>query len=526
MAGQNKGKKDIPRDIQADYHLIAEAAEDSIYIIDSDMRVVYVNAYGASRLGGSPQMIKGQTITDLFPPQAAKHQLESLARVFENGKTVLHDDWSAFGDQNVWLSTRLVPVKDETGKVRAIIGFSRDISDRKVAEIALERSEAELQQRLKYANGVSSLAEAIISTEDRQGLLNQMVETVGATLELDRVLIYRVDFDENVISGLSEWLNPDAPGIKSTKNDFPLDVFLRGAVYLWKKRKPLTSDYNKVNPLLVGDGSSELLHGEMGIKSLLWYPFFYEDKKFYALVFNQVTERRDWTKDEVEFTGALAKQITVAIQKLDIVRARDIADAALRESLLHLRRMVEETVNALAVTAEKKDPYTAGHQERVVTLATAISRLLGLSEDRIEGVRIAAMVHDIGKIYVPAEILAKPAQLSELEFGMVRGHSQFGADILENIDFPWPIAKAVLQHHERLDGSGYPKGLKNGEICLEARILAVADVVESMCSHRPYRAKFGCGQALDEIKAGRGILYDEAVVDACAQLFADGYKFD
>ncbi len=526
MAGTKTKKERATRDIQADYRLIAEAAEDSIYIIDTDMRVVYVNTYGASQLGGSPEMIMGQSISDLFPPQAAEHQLKSLQRVFGNGETVLCEDWSAFGAQNIWLSTRLVPVKDGAGKVRGVIGFSRDITDRKVAEIAIARSEAELKQRLGYAKSVSALAEAIIATEDRQGLLQQMVETVGETLGIDRVLIYRVDFNKEIIEGLSEWLNPKSKTAKSTRNDFPLDVFLRGAVSLWKKRQPLVSHYNEVNSVLVGDSSSELLHGSMGIKSLLWYPFFYEDQKFYSLVFNQVTQRRDWTKDELEFTGSVAKQITLAIQKLDIARARDIADAALRESLLQLRRMVQETVSALAVTAEKKDPYTAGHQERVVTLATAISRLLGFSEERIEGVRIAAMVHDIGKIYVPSEILVKPTGLTDIEFGMVQTHSRFGADILEKIDFPWPIAKAVLQHHERIDGSGYPQGLKNGEICLEARILAVADVVESMCSNRPYRAMLGCDEAITEIKAGRGSLYDETVVDACVQIFREGYKFD
>jgi PAS domain S-box-containing protein len=526
MVKSETGVKKSGRATDTDYRVIAEAAEDSIYIIDREMKVLYVNTHGANQLGGSPEMIEGQSIKKLFPPPAAEHQLFSLNQVFNTGKPVLHEDWSAYGDQNVWLNTRLVPVKDESGRVKAIIGFSRDITDRKVAEIALERSEAELKRQLKYAKAINRLAAFIISTKATQALLDQMVEVIGSTLDLDRALIYRVDFNENVVEGMSEWLNPNTPGLESTKRRYNLDMFLRGAVYMWKQRKPLISHYNEVNPELVGDGSSETLHGAMNIKSLLWYPFYFGDKQYYALTFNQVANRRDWTKEELEFSATVADQVTVAILKLASLKEQTKTDKALQDSTDHLRRVLEETVNALAVTAEKKDPYTAGHQERVVKLATAIAREMNLSEDRIEGVRIAAMVHDIGKIYIPAEILVKPATLNDLEFGMVRSHSQFGFDILKTIDFPWPIAKAVLQHHERIDGSGYPLGLKGDQICLEAKILAVSDVVESMCSHRPYRPKLGVKKALAEITSGRGTLYDPAVADACAKLFEDGFKFE
>lgn len=181
----------------------------------------------------------------------------------------------------------------------------------------------------------------------------------------------------------------------------------------------------------------------------------------------------------------------------------------------------------LSGLVELRDPYTAGHQKNVSRLAECIARKMGLDEEKVRGVRMAGTIHDVGKINVPAEILSKPGRLGDLEFRLVRTHPQAGWEALRNIDVPWPLADIVHQHHERLDGSGYPDNLKEPDILLEARIIAVADVVEAMSSHRPYRAAFTVEQALDEIKAGAGLLYDGAVVGACCAVFEeDGFAFD
>ncbi len=206
---------------------------------------------------------------------------------------------------------------------------------------------------------------------------------------------------------------------------------------------------------------------------------------------------------------------------------RKRAEAAMRESMAELRATFRQTVRALASMAEKRDPYTAGHQQRVGRLARAIGRVMGLSEDAQEGLEMVGVLHDVGKIYVPAEILSKPARLSHMEMAIMKSHPEVGFEILREVNFPWPVARAVLEHHERLDGSGYPAGLKDGEICREARILAVADVVEAMSSHRPYRPALGVDAALDEIRAGRGRLYDAQVVDACLELITGGsFRFE
>jgi len=192
-----------------------------------------------------------------------------------------------------------------------------------------------------------------------------------------------------------------------------------------------------------------------------------------------------------------------------------------------LLNAMKATVEAIAMTVELRDPYTAGHQQRVTALACAIATEMEFPEEKHDGLRMAGTVHDIGKVYVPAEILAKPSALNELEYNMIKIHPEAGYNILKNVDFPWPIAQIVLQHHERMDGSGYPKGLSGEAIILEARILAVADVVESMASHRPYRPAQGIEKALEEITQNRGKLYDADVVDACIRLFTEkDFKFE
>ncbi|MBN1833624.1 MAG: response regulator [Deltaproteobacteria bacterium] len=178
-------------------------------------------------------------------------------------------------------------------------------------------------------------------------------------------------------------------------------------------------------------------------------------------------------------------------------------------------------VEALAMTVEMRDPYTAGHQNRVSSLACAITEELGYDGTNVEGIRMAAKIHDLGKITVPAEILNKPGRLTEIEFTLIKTHSRLGYEILKDIAFPWPIAQIVLQHHERLDGSGYPQGLTEKEILLEAKILAVADVIEAMASHRPYRPALSLDEALEEIVRHKGRLYDSEVTDACLRLFRE-----
>jgi PAS domain S-box-containing protein/putative nucleotidyltransferase with HDIG domain len=223
--------------------------------------------------------------------------------------------------------------------------------------------------------------------------------------------------------------------------------------------------------------------------------------------------------------GDILKDKRIVVVYEDITE-RKRAQGELKLSFERVQKRLEETVNALSSMTEKRDPYTAGHQQRVAQLAGAIAREMKLPENQVEGILVASTLHDIGKIYEPSEILSKPGILTDIEFLMMKVHPQIGYDILKNIEFPWPVARIVRQHHEKLDGSGYPEGLSGDDILLEARIIAVADVVEAMASHRPYRAALGITLALKEISENRGILYDPVAVDSCLKLFKEKrFKF-
>ena len=202
-------------------------------------------------------------------------------------------------------------------------------------------------------------------------------------------------------------------------------------------------------------------------------------------------------------------------------------DKALKESYNKLDKTLDAVIQTIALTVELRDPYTAGHQHRVARLACAIAAGMGLSPEKIKGIGVVGAIHDIGKICVPAEILSKPGRITDAEFSIIKEHPRTGYDILKGIDFPWPVAQSVLQHHERMNGTGYPGRLSGENIILEARILAVADVVEAMASHRPYRASLGIDKALEEISQKKGILYDSLVADACLKLFHEkGFNID
>ena len=244
---------------------------------------------------------------------------------------------------------------------------------------------------------------------------------------------------------------------------------------------------------------------------------FIEDFNYEDIVMQGASDFLQKPVRIAEFIARLKRVIAERRSRIDLKQA--LAD--LKLNLEKLRRAMEGIVEAISVTVEMRDPYTSGHQRRVSEVAVAIGRELGLDEHCIEGLRIAGIIHDIGKISIPAEILSRPGKLSEAEFEIIKVHPQVGYEIVKGVNFPWPVAQAILQHHERLDGSGYPNGLKGEQIILEARILAVADVVEAMSSHRPYRPGLGIDAALAQLHQEVGTKLDADVVAACERLFRE-----
>ena len=248
-----------------------------------------------------------------------------------------------------------------------------------------------------------------------------------------------------------------------------------------------------------------------------------EIQHFAASLSTKWLGERELRKIRNDLEGRIEKRTIELIKlnqqlKKDIAR-RERAEAEVRSTLVKLRSAMGGVVQAMALTVERRDPYTAGHQRRVSDLARGVAAEMGLPGQQIDGIRMAGLIHDLGKICVPAEILSKPGKLTEIEHTLIKDHPQVGFEILKEIEFPWPVAQIVLQHHERIDGSGYPAGLSGDDIMIEAKTLAVADVVEAMASHRPYRPTLGREMALEEISQNRGSLYEADVVDACVKLF-------
>ncbi len=253
-------------------------------------------------------------------------------------------------------------------------------------------------------------------------------------------------------------------------------------------------------------------------------------KAFEIGAYDYITKPLDLSRVLISVTNALHRrelEINDRAYRYELENRVMERTAKLQETMVRLEKTLDGVIDTIAFTLEKRDPYTSGHQRRVARLACSIGKGMNLPEDLISGLRMAALIHDIGKIYVPSDILSKPGKLSETEFGLIKCHPQVGYEILKKIEFPWPIAEITFQHHERIDGSGYPRGLSGSEILLEAKILGVADVVEAMVSHRPYRPAFGLDKVIEEVLKNRGILYEAEVADACLEILKkDGVKLD
>ena len=270
-------------------------------------------------------------------------------------------------------------------------------------------------------------------------------------------------------------------------------------------------------------GKGKIRHNAKAGKNLFnihyYIPIYYGDKRL-GVINLLMSGTHPISDKEDEFFHSIADVLAGIIEQR-------LTDDKLNQTVSTLRTTLGSTIHAMALAVETRDPYTAGHQRRVSNLARAIATEMGLSQDQIEATRIAGIVHDLGKISVPSEILSKPGEISLIEHMLINTHPQIGYEILSGISFPWPIAQIVLQHHERLDGSGYPAGLTKDDILIEARVISVADVVEAMASHRPYRPSRGIQLAMEEITNNKGILYDPRVVDACLKLFLNkGFKFE
>jgi PAS domain S-box-containing protein len=402
----------------------------------------------------------------------------------------------------ITLLTSKMPLTDPSGEIRGVLGTYIDITERK-------RSEKTMLRTIGALKTLSSCNMALVHACDEESLLN----------EICRILV--------TMSGYSlAWVGFAEDGPEKTvyavAHGGYTNGFMEQSEISWDataaRRGPVGAAICTSEPQLIRNAHTDPRYEpwrqsaiKTGYQSVLCLPLATGDTAFGALCM-YATESDAFDDQQIRLLSGLAHEVAFGILAL---RAR----TEHQQSQERLRRGMEATIEALAGTLELRDAYTAGHQRRVAELAAAIGREMGIAEDEIHGIHLAATVHDLGKIQVPAEILTKPTRLTTLEFELVKTHAQAGYDLLKGIDFPWPIAELVYQHHERLDGSGYPRGLRGEDILMGAKILAVADTIEAMSSHRPYRAGLGIEVALLEIMENQDKLYDPQVVDGCVKLF-------
>jgi PAS domain S-box-containing protein/putative nucleotidyltransferase with HDIG domain len=500
------------KEAEARLHAVTGAAMDAVILVDNEGKLAFWNDAAERILGYKSAEIIGKDFHSLLAPARyleAFHAGFAAFRATGRGPAVGKTTELAARRQDgteipVELSLASVILK---GKWNAV-GILRDISARKVQEEALAR----VNRTLKTLSACNSV---VVHATTEQQLLQDMCRTVVEIGGFKAAWIGFAQQDREKSVRPVAWAGATENYVGQL--DINWDDTERG-------RGPVGRCIRTAAPQVIHDIEADPLMApwhtlteEHGYLSSLTLPLTGPAGVFGALMID-AGERDAFGANELELLSEMASDLSYGIMALRTV-------AAHAEGLHRLELSMEGTIHALAGMVETRDPYTAGHQRRVTALAVAIAREMDLSDHAVRGLELAATIHDIGKINVPAEILAKPGKLTPIEFELIKTHPETGHEILKDVQFPWPVAEIIRQHHERSDGSGYPRGLRSEQILPEAKILAVADVAEAMSSHRPYRPGKGVGAALEEIARGRGTVFDAAVVDACLRLFHErGYK--
>ncbi|MEE9501962.1 MAG: PAS domain S-box protein, partial [Candidatus Aminicenantaceae bacterium] len=574
------------RESEEKFRSMSASAQDGIVMIDSDGNISYWNDAAVSIFGYTKEEAIGKHMRIIIPEEYYDDYQKGFSRFGKTGKGPKVERINEYIAQRkdgmkfpLELSLGSVKIKNQWNA----IGIVRDITERKRAEEAIKESEE------RYRDLVEKAGIAIL-IDDKKGdftYFNKKLATLFgySVKEMEKLSIHSIVHPDNVdmvmkyhrgrITGKKIPSRYEFRGIKKDGSDIYLEVdavSLKGKghiigtrSYMWditerkKTQEAIQESEEKFKTLFNSASDAIFIHDlgghflevnevacdrlgynrkellRMGLEDIdspklaTMVPARTEELDQRGHIFYETVHmRRDGTIIPIELSSRIIEYNgePVALSIARDITERKQAEEERKQSFERLQRALEETVNALASALEMRDPYTAGHQRRVTDLACTIAREMGLSDDQVDGIRMAGIIHDVGKIRVPGEILSWPGQLTEADFNIIKAHPQVGYDILKTIEFPYPVAKIMLQHHERMDGSGYPSGLRDGEILQEARILAVADVVEAMASHRPYRPARGIDKALAEITKNRSVLYDPEVVDACLILFKENkYKF-
>jgi PAS domain S-box-containing protein/putative nucleotidyltransferase with HDIG domain len=465
---KQKGTENELRDSEQKYRTLITQSPDGVFVVNLRGIFLAVNRVMCENLKYSEEELLSMNIWDIVPEEYMDLHKKRIADILIGKAPNKAAEYLVRGkDGNLHYVEILSAPYYEGKKLIGFQGIARDITERKKAEKALKASEAQYRLLAEHTTDTIRLMD-----------INLKTTYLSPSTEKQRGFTHQ----EILEMPLEKQLTPES---------------FRAAVGIFSKEIPRVKADPDYNPIHILDLEYYCKDG-----TTVW-----AESKFSLI------------RDEN------GKPVSILAEARDITERKQ-AEEKLGKSYESLKKTLNDAINTMVKIVEIRDPYTAGHQQKVADLATAIAGEMKLEYTRIDNLRMAAVVHDIGKMYVPADILSRPGKLTEIEFSLIKTHAQGGHDIVKGMDFPSVIAQTVLQHHERLDGSGYPRQLKGGDTLLEARILAVADVVEAMASHRPYRPALGIDKALEEISKNRGRLYDPVVADACAKLFTEkGFKF-
>jgi PAS domain S-box-containing protein len=461
-----KKAEEALRESENKYRLLANNVHDVIFVLDMNLKYTYISPSVKILRGYEPEELLQQTPAGMLTPSSMDLAMKTIAETMELEKT-------EHREINVSRTLQLEMIRKDGTTVWTEVKFSliRDENQQLVNIMGVtrditERKQAEralLESEEKYRLVVENAKESIIITQDMKLVFvnNAAISMVGYSKEI------------LTLKSFTDFIHPD-------DRNMVVDHHIKR---IKGEEVPPVYSFRVIGQ----DGT--VIWCELNAAVIQW-----KGKPATLNFLNNITERR---KSEEE----------------------------LKQTLESLRKSIGATIQTMVSAVEMRDPYTAGHQLRVADLACSIAAEIGLPQDKIDGIRMAGSIHDIGKLSIPAEILSKPTKLTDIEFSLIKEHSRSGYEMLKDVESPWPLAQIVYQHHERMNGSGYPRNLKGNEILIEARIMAVADVVEAIASHRPYRPGLGIEVALEEIEKNKGIFYDDAVADACLRLFREkGYQ--
>jgi PAS domain S-box-containing protein/putative nucleotidyltransferase with HDIG domain len=480
---------------EAQYRTTLNSIGDGIHVVDENLHVIMINEALRERIKGLGFDIEplGKSIDEVFG-FLPKHVAAEYREVFKHGRLLVTEESVRIGDKEFVSEVRKIPVFDGT-RVSQVVTLIHDITERK-------REEQTKAVLYKISNEVNN-------AQNLQDLFQLIRDQLGTIIDTRNFFVALRNKGDNTVS-LAYFADEQEPA-KSVPTGKTLTSYV-----IENNRSLLVTD-NDIRQMKRA-GQIDMIRTPARV--WLGVPLRLKDDVIGALVVQNYHDPGVYTRKDLEVLEFVSEQVAAAIERKRV-------DEEMKLNFQRLKKTSTSIIFTMAKILELRDPYTAGHQQRVARLACAIAREMGLSEEQVDGIFMAALIHDIGKIYVPAEILNRPAKLNETEMDLVKTHPSIGYDIVKEIDFAQPVDRIIAQHHERIDGSGYPDGINSGDIILEARILAVADVVEAMASHRPYRPALSIDDALGEIDKYRDNLYDTRVVDACLKIFRNNnFKFD